>query len=56
MNEIVSTAGIIFNLATQQIANVGSVILDTPILLFSTVCGVAFVGVTLFKRLLSVGL
>lgn len=56
MGEIVSTAGIVFSMATSQIANVGSVIMDTPILLFSTVCGVAFVGVTLFKRLLSVGL
>lgn len=56
MTEVVSAAGVMFNLATSQIAEVGSTIVETPLLLLATVCGIAFVGVTLFKRLISVGL
>lgn len=56
MADIVSAAGIVFSLATGQVQQVATTITSTPLLLFATVCGIAFVGVTLFKRLMSVSL
>lgn len=53
MSEIVTAAGIIFDYALDGITSTATAVTGTPILLASAVMGLAFVGVGLFKRLLS---
>lgn len=56
MAEIISGAGLVFNMGISQVSQVATTITNTPLLLLATVCGIAFIGVTLFKRLISVNL
>lgn len=54
MATIVSAVGEAFTAVTGWAGDIGTMIVSTPLLLFAVVLGFVGVGVTMFKRLLSV--
>lgn len=56
MADIISATNLVFSMGVGQVSNVATTITSTPLLLLACVCGIAFIGVTLFKRLISVNL
>lgn len=54
MATIVSAVGEAFKAVTGWAGDIGTIIVETPLLLFAVVLSFVGVGVTMFKRLLSV--
>lgn len=54
MATIISAVGDAFEAVAGWAGDIGTMVVSTPLLLFSVVVGFVGVGVTMFKRLLSV--